>query len=150
MKISTIVYVVLSLYLGGFMLYGGYQKFDKPLPAPTQMIASIEKDGAAKLKADVGKLKIRNYIFGLKQTGFFWQLLGVCELLFGLMILSQYMRFAGAVMLFPITLHVFLFHLFLEFDETFELFETGLLLLANCALIGKEYPQWKPLLFIKP
>ncbi|TAE16445.1 MAG: DoxX family membrane protein [Bacteroidetes bacterium] len=149
MKISFVLYFLISLYVGGFMLYGGYQKFAKPLPAPTQMIETFEKEGATKMKQDQ-KLIIRNYVFGMKQTGYFWQFLGFCELLFGLMVLSQYFRFVGAVMLMPITVQIFLFHLFLEFHDTEELIETGLLLLGNVALIFKEYNQWKPLVFAKP
>lgn len=117
MKISFVLYFLISLYVGGFMLYGGYQKFAKPLPAPTQMIETFEKEGATKMKQDQ-KLIIRNYVFGMKQTGYFWQFLGFCELLFGLMVLSQYFRFLGAVMLMPITVQIFLFHLFLEFHDT--------------------------------
>jgi uncharacterized membrane protein YphA (DoxX/SURF4 family) len=149
MKITTIIYFALSLFLGVMMLLGGYKKFEKPIPPPTQIVETIEKEGAAKIKEDVRTLKVRNYIFGMKQTNYFWQLLGVCEILFGLMIMSQYMRFAGAVMLVPITLHIFLFHVFLEPDEIGELIETGLLFAANIALIGKEYPKWKHLVWFK-
>jgi uncharacterized membrane protein YphA (DoxX/SURF4 family) len=149
MKISFVLYFLISLYVGGFMLYGGYQKFAKPLPAPTAMIDTYQKEGAEKMKQDK-KLVIKNYIFGMKQSGYFWQFLGLCELLFGLMVLSQYLRFVGAVMLVPITLQIFLFHLFLELHDIEELIETGLLFLGNLALIFKEYNQWKPLVFAKP
>ncbi len=149
MKVTKIILIVISLYVGGFMLYGGYQKFVKPLPSPTQMIETFEKEGAEKMKQDE-KLVIKNYIFGMKQTGYFWQLLGVCELLFGLMILSQYFRFAGAVMVIPITLQIFLFHVFLEPNDLEELLETGLLFFGTVAMIGYEYPKWKSLLIIKP
>jgi uncharacterized membrane protein YphA (DoxX/SURF4 family) len=131
------------------MLYGGYQKFTKPLPPPTQMIQNFEEQGAEKMKKD-DKLVIRNYIFGLKQTGYFWQLLGICEILFGLMMLSQYLRFIAAVMLMPIVLHIFLFHLFLEPHEKLELIQTALLFIGNIALIAKEFDKWKALVVIKP
>lgn len=150
MNLNTIFYFLISFFVGGMMVYGGYGKFTKPMPTSTQMLETLEKEGTQKMKENLKVLKIKNYIFGMKQTGYFWQLLGVCELLFGLMILSQYLRFAGAVMLVPITLHIFLFHLFLEFDEINELIQTGLLLLANLTLIGKEYSNWKHLILIKP
>lgn len=148
MKISTIIYLIISLYVGGFILYGGYQKFSKPLPSPTKMIETFEKEGAEKMKKDK-KLIIKNYIFGMKQTGFFWEFLGFCEILFGLFVISQYLRFLGAVMLMPITLQIFLFHIFLELDDTTELIQTGLLLLGNIALILKELPKWKHLLITR-
>lgn len=116
--INKIFFVVIRLMLGGIMLYGGYQKFAKPLPKPTQMITQIETEGSEKLKEKPAVLVIKNYIFGMKQTGYFWQLLGICEIVFGLMILSQYMSFVGALMLFPITLHIFLFHTFLTPSNT--------------------------------
>lgn len=151
--IKTIFFVTIRLILGGIMLYGGYQKFAKPLPEPTQMITEIEKEGSQKIKELKEKpniLVIKNYIFGMKQTGYFWQLLGICEIVFGLMILSQYLSFVGALMLIPITLHIFLFHLFLEPNDTAELFQTGGFLAINIILIAKEYKKFKPLLWIKP
>jgi uncharacterized membrane protein YphA (DoxX/SURF4 family) len=149
MKITTIIYLLLSLFVGGMMCYGGYQKFAKPIPAPTQMIETFEKEGVTKLKENIEVLQIKNYIFGMKQTNYFWQLLGICELLFGIMVLSQVMRFMGAVLLLPISLHIFLFHVFLEPNDLVELLQTALLLLANIALVAKEYPKWKSLVFIK-
>jgi uncharacterized membrane protein YphA (DoxX/SURF4 family) len=142
------IFILLSLFLGGFMIYGGIGKFSKPMPTTTFLIEKIEKEGIEAVKADP-KLKIRNYISGLKQTGFFWQFLGICELLFGLMIVSQYLRFVGATMLLPITIQIFLFHLFLESDEIGELLNTGLLLAINLLLIFENFKEWKPLLINK-
>lgn len=148
--IQNIFFITIRLILGGIMLYGGYQKFAKPLPKPTQMITQIEMEGGQKLTEKPNILVIKNYIFGMKQTGYFWQLLGICEIVFGLLILSQYMSFVGALMLIPITLHIFLFHLFLEPDDTAELFQTGGFLLINILLIAKEYKKFQPLLWVKP
>jgi uncharacterized membrane protein len=86
----------------------------------------------------------------MKQTGYFWQLLGICEITFGLMILSQYLSFLGALMLFPITLHIFLFHVFLTPDNPVGILEGVVLLLINFLLIAKEYKKFKPLLWVKP
>jgi uncharacterized membrane protein YphA (DoxX/SURF4 family) len=149
MKITTIIYLLLSLFVGGMLCYGGYNKFAKPIPQPTQMIETFEKEGVSKLKENIATLKIKNYIFGMKQTNYFWQFLGVCELLFGIMILSQVLRFVGAVLALAITINIFLFHLFLEPNDLVELIQTLLLFLANIALVGKEYPQWKKLIFVK-
>lgn len=150
MKPIAILMIVARLGLGGMMLYGGYQKFAKPLPPPTEIIDQIEKEGASKLKEDLQKLQRKNYIFGMRQTGFAWQLLGICEILGGLLLISQFVSLLGAALVLPITLHIFLFHLFLEPDDVGELIETGLMFAANIALIVKEYSKWKPLLWIKP
>jgi uncharacterized membrane protein YphA (DoxX/SURF4 family) len=149
MKITTIIYLLLSLFVGGMLCYGGYNKFAKPIPQPIQMIETFEKEGVSKLKENVETLKIKNYIFGMEQTNYFWQFLGICELLFGIMILSQVLRFVGAVLALSITINIFLFHLFLEPNDLVELIQTLLLFLANVALVGKEYPQWKKLVVTK-
>ena len=148
-KIINIVYIILSLFLGGMMIYGGSQKFARPIPPPTRMIEQVVKEGPDKLKDNQKVLKIRNYIFGLKQTNYFWQVLGVCELLFGLLLVIQGTGFIGAVLLLPITLHILLFHVFLEPDDTGELIQTGTLFLINIILVAKEFLRWKHLVWIK-
>lgn len=90
------------------------------------------------------------YVSGAKQTGYFWQVLGICELLFGFLLIIQSTGFIGALFLLPITLHIFLFHLFLEADEVGELIQTGGLFAINIALVLKEKEKWKHLLWIKP
>ena len=90
------------------------------------------------------------YINGAKQTGYFWQVLGVCELLFGLLLILQGTGFIGALFLLPITLNIFLFHLFLEPDDIKELIQTSALFGINIALVLKEREKWKHFLWIKP
>lgn len=133
------------------MVYGGIGKFTKPIPAPTAMMEQFADDTKkAALQADVETLKIRNYIFGLKQTNYFWQMLGVCEILFGLLLLSQFMAFAGAVMLLGVTLNIFLFHVFLEPHDLKELLLTGFLFAVNIVLVLAEKDRCWPLLWFKP
>nr|WP_299345356.1 DoxX family membrane protein [Allomuricauda sp.] len=147
MKVLPILFIVLRLVLGGFMIYGGIQKFQKPIPAPIEVVEKAEK---FKDPAKVSTLQKILYISGAKQTGYFWQLLGICELLFGLLLVIQYTSFVGALFLLPITLHIFLFHLFLESDEMSELIQTGALFAINIALVLKERSKWNHLLWIKP
>nr|WP_299073132.1 DoxX family membrane protein [uncultured Allomuricauda sp.] len=147
MKPISILWIALRLFLGGFMIYGGIQKFQKPIPAPIEVVEKAEKFKAPEKESTLQKIL---YISGAKQTGYFWQLLGICELLFGLLILLQGSSFVGAVFLLPITLHIFLFHLFLEADELGELIQTGGLFITNIALVLKEKSKWKHLLWIKP
>lgn len=147
MKAVNILFIALRLFLGGFMLYGGVQKFQKPMPSPVEVMEKGKNFTAPENKATLQKIL---YISGAKQTGYFWQVLGICELLFGFLLILQYTSFIGAVFLLPITLHIFLFHVFLEQDEVPELFQTGALFAANIALVLKERANWKPLLWIKP
>ena len=146
-KSVNILFVVLRLVLGLMMVYGGIQKFQKPLPAPIEVVEKAEKFTSPD---KVNTLQKILYISGAKQTGYFWQVLGVCELLFGIMLIVQTTGFIGAVLLLPITLHIFLFHLFLERDEIGELLQTGGLFLINIALVLKERELWRHLLWIRP
>lgn len=147
MKSISILFVIMRLILGGMMVYGGIQKFQKPIPSPIEVVEKAQKFTG---KDDRSTLQKVLYINGAKQTGYFWQVLGVCELLFGLLLLLQGTGFVGAVFLLPVTLHIFLFHLFLEADELGELFQTGALFLINILLVLKERSKWKHLLWIKP
>ena len=147
MKLSIqIMFIVFRLILGGMMVYGGFQKFAKPSPTPIEVVEKAQKFTAADQTNTLQKVL---YINGAKQTGYFWEVLGVCELIFGLLLILQGTSFVGAVFLLPITLHIFLFHLFLEADEVGELIQTGLLFLMNIALVLKEKQQWKHLLWIQ-
>jgi len=127
------------------MLYGGIQKFNKPLPEPVQVVETAQKFTSPEKESTLQKVL---YISGAKQTGYFWQLLGICELLFGLLLVLQGTSLVGALFLLPITLHIFLFHLFLEQDEPAELFQTAGLFAINILLVLKERKRWKHLLWL--
>ncbi len=139
--------IIFRLILGGMMVYGGIQKFQKPIPSPIEVVEKAEKFKAPEKESTLQKIL---YISGAKQTGYFWQVLGICELLFGLLVLLQGTSFVGAVFLLPITLHIFLFHVFLEAEELGELLQTGGLFAINVLLILREHKKWKHLLWIKP
>ena len=147
MKAVQILFIVLRLILGGFMIYGGIQKFQKPIPSPVEVVEKAEKFTSPEKESTLQKIL---YINGAKQTGYFWQVLGICELLFGLLLILQGTSFIGAVFLLPITLHIFLFHVFLESDEMSELLQTGGLFLINILLVLKERSKWQHLVWIKP
>lgn len=146
-KPKRISIIILNLLLGGMLLYGGIKKFAKPIPAPTLMIEQIKRGDAVAPNIEV--LKIKNYIFGMKQTNYFWQFLGIMELLAGLLLMSQLFSKIGAFIAMPITLNIFLFHVFLEPHEVGELIQMSALLVINILLITLTYKTWKPLLIYK-
>jgi len=129
------------------MIYGGIQKFKKPIPTPIEVLEKANKFSSPEKESTLQKIL---YISGSKQTGYFWQVLGLCELLFGFLLILQGTGFIGALFLLPITLHIFLFHLFLEPDDMGELLQTGALFTINIALVVREKERWKNLLWIKP
>lgn len=147
MKVKNIIRIIFNLILGGMLVYGGIMKFDKPMPAPTEIVEKVQK--GEEVAPNIEVLKIRNYIFGMKQTGFFWEFLGIVELAAGVLLISQVFAGIGALIALPVILNIFLFHLFLEFEETGELLQTAGLLLINLILIGFTYKTWKPLVYDK-
>tara|TARA_B110000090_G_scaffold206207_1_gene255236 strand:+ start:4093 stop:4542 length:450 start_codon:yes stop_codon:yes gene_type:complete len=146
-KSISILFIIFRLFLGGFMIYGGIQKFKKPIPTPIEVLEKANKFSSPEKESTLQKIL---YISGSKQTGYFWQVLGLCELLFGFLLILQGTGFIGALFLLPITLHIFLFHLFLEPDDMGELLQTGALFTINIALVVREKERWKNLLWIKP
>jgi len=145
MKLLKITQIISCLILGGMLLYGGSKKFDKPIPSPTEIIEKVKEGQEIAPTAEI--LKIKNYIFGMKQTNFFWQFLGFAELLAGILLLSLVFSRIGALVALPITINIFLFHVFLEPDEVGELIQMLGLLLINMFLIASSYKIWKPLVY---
>jgi len=131
--------------LGALMIWGGLHKFE---PQPTAQEALQRIMEVSQKHPDKSSLML--YIYGMKQSGFAWQLLGLAELIGGVLLCLQGTALLGSAVLLPITLHIFLFHLFLEPDEPGEVLMSGLYFLANLLLIGVHYKQWKHLLWIKP
>lgn len=146
-SIVSYSFVLIRVVLGVLFIYAGSTKFSKVLPTPTE---TIEKLSEYVEKDNQKYFSIVSYIDGIKHTGFAYQLLGISEILFGLLILIQFTSFVGAIFLIPITLHIFLFHVFLEWDEKIEVFYTGALFLANLFLLIKEKDRWKKLIWISP
>ena len=147
MNPARLIFILLRLVLGGMMIYGGLDKFDQPMPEPLEV---VEKAARFSEPGQENTLQKILYISGAKQTGYFWQVLGVCELLFGILLVLQYPAFIGAVFLLPITVHIFLFHLFLEPDARGELLWTGVLLAINITLVLREWRRLRPLAWQRP
>ena len=122
----------IRIALGVLFIYAGIQKF-QPAPPRPETTGEVPEH----------VVKIRALIGGMKQTEYFWEMVGVAEIVCGLLLLTQVLATLGAVMLVPLTLNIFLFHVFLEPHDTGELLLTGLYLMANFFLIAFEYPRLK-------
>lgn len=140
-KTKGIKYFIIAVRLGLGLLfvYAGIQKFkpQEPQPKPQTEQGVVEKPVPEHI------VKIRAYIGGLKQTGFFWPMLGIAEVLCGLLLLSQVFALLGAVMLVPLTLNIFLFEVFLGGGDTMEIITHGLYLLGNLLILVHAYPRLK-------
>ncbi|MCY3998526.1 MAG: DoxX family membrane protein [Flavobacteriaceae bacterium] len=146
-NIIRIVYGVLRIGLGILMIYAGTEKFKKPIPTPQEHVEKLTQ--LVESNKDT-YFAISAYMNGMKVTGFAYELLAFSEIILGLLLLFQFTSFIGAIFLIPITLHIFLFHVFLEGDKLNEVIQTGIYFLVNLMLIAKEHKKWKPLLWIKP
>ena len=143
LKIALIPLIVTMIIL--YMLF--FAAADFGITSLQEIAAASQNGEEVAPSEDV--LKIKNYIFGMKQSGFFWPFLGIMELLAGILLISQVFSRIGAFVAFPLTLNIFLFHLFLEAHEIGELILTFTLFLATIVLIGLTYEIWKPLLYDK-
>ncbi|MDI1254492.1 MAG: DoxX protein [Flavobacterium sp.] len=147
MKALNIVKIFGNIVLGGMLIFGGIKKFEKPSPAPTEIIDKVKSGQEVAPNTDI--LKIKNYVFGMKQTDYFWQFLGIMELLAGILLIGQVASLLGAIIALPLTANIFLFHMYLEPNEMGELFQMLGLLVINLLLISFGYKYWKPMLFDK-
>lgn len=83
------------------------------------------------------------------QTGIYWQFIGACQLMGGLLLLTQRYSKLGAVITLPITLNMFVITISIEgFSYTPVI--TGMMLFANLLLIFWEWDQIKVLFNLDP
>ncbi len=130
--------IALRLGLGVLFLYAGSQKFK---PQTTEPRPSQGTEQQVELPEHV--VKIKSFIGGMKQTGYFWPMLGIAEILSGILLLSQVYALLGAVMLVPLTLNIFLFEVFLGGGDVREIMIHGLYLIANLLIIAAGYRRLK-------
>ena len=132
MNTKSIALLVLQLFLGGMMIYGSISKFETPFAETAEVVeranSYVEKD-----LDHIARLVL--YISGMKQTGYLWLVLGLSELIFGLMVIWKKTSLIGGLFLLPITLNILLFHIFLEPDNIGELTLALGLFLANITIV---------------
>tara|TARA_B110000438_G_scaffold294920_1_gene337063 strand:+ start:653 stop:1102 length:450 start_codon:yes stop_codon:yes gene_type:complete len=130
--------MILVVFLSLVMISSGLNKIIKygELPNSNMLIEKYSNNSVFEnIKEEGINLKYNNYKFGLQQSGYFWQLLGLCEFIFGLLLLFKKTVFFGALMLLSITLNIFLLHLFLQPYEVGELLYSASLLAINLFLV---------------
>lgn len=142
MNIKSILIIVLQLFLGGMMIYGSISKFETPFAEPQEVVDKAQKY-LNQNQEHISKLVL--YVSGMKQTGYFWLVLGLCEFIFGLLVIWKKTSLIGGLFLLPITLNILLFHIFLEPDDIGELFLSIGLFLTNTLIV---IYRLKPLNFL--
>jgi uncharacterized membrane protein YphA (DoxX/SURF4 family) len=114
----------MRILLGVILVVFGLNKFLNFIPAP-----ELPENAA-------------NFINSLASTGYVLQVVGVLEVLIGLLLLfNKWVAFA-LVVLVPISVNILLFHLFLDIPGI-----SGALLVTvfNGILMYKLWPKYKPL-----
>jgi uncharacterized membrane protein YphA (DoxX/SURF4 family) len=137
MKHSLIRYThaALAIGLALFFINAGLKKFmHRPLrPVDKSLLIEniLEKDNYA---PPTGYNLTMNT---LNQNGFL-KLIGVFQILAGLLIIVPPTRLGGLILLLPVVLNIFLLHVFID-DRPHENVETGILLGINLLLLSFYY-----------
>lgn len=135
-----------SITLGLFFIYAGSQKFiPKPPPAgPVDNSAFVE---AFEKNEFENPVTFRMGIKALKASGFL-KMVGVLQILSGLLIIIPVTRLVGLLLLLPVVVNIFCFHLFMD-NQLHENIETGSYLLGTILLIAYYYKLLRNLLIRK-
>ncbi len=145
-KVLSIAHAILTILLGLFFMYKGYQKFE-PVKLRDKHI-KIENTESIVQKIIVEQNYEAPYGYDITMNTFrqsgFMKIIGLFQILAGLLILFPQTRMAGLLTLLPIILNIFLMHFYFD-NRPHENIETGRLLLANVILLAF---YWKPLLEI--
>lgn len=135
-KIISWVHAALTIALALFFIYKGGEKFgavklrEKNIKTENQQQfvqkIIVEKDYSAPYGYDLTMNTMR-------QSGFL-KVIGIFQILSGLLMLVPRTRMAGLLMLLPIILNIFLMHLVFD-NRAHENYETGRLLAATVILL---------------
>lgn len=137
-KFISIFFIVAQLSLGSLFVYVGVRKF---IPNPARKSSSTE------LVAESTKAQMIKFISGLKANSYFWPFLGVVEIVAGLLLISQFFAVGGAILLTPITLNIFLFHIFLKPEDVTGGIMSGLYLLGSILIILRKHRTIRNLIY---
>jgi uncharacterized membrane protein YphA (DoxX/SURF4 family) len=137
-KFFSIFFIIAQLSLGSLFVYAGIRKF---IPSPARKSSSTE------LVPGSTKEQMVKFIGGLKANSYFWPFLGIVEIVAGLLLVSQFFAVGGAILLTPITLNIFLFHLFLKPEDVTGGIMSGLYLLGSILIILRKYKTIKNLIY---
>lgn len=133
-KIGAYLILVLSIILGIFFIYKG---INKNLISPCKVF-----DAASTIP-----MHYQNLMTALCNTGY-TKIIGVLEVLSGILLIVPRTRLLGSIILMPVIINIFLFHLIID-NRPHELVETGIPLLANILIFAYYYPKWKSLIWVK-
>lgn len=131
-QILSYSHAIVVLLFGAFFIYAGVKKFI-PKDRPANEQAQVELGQAVSSdvfeKPDTFKLTMKS----MKKSGFL-KVVGVLQILAGLLMVLPRTRLIGLGILLTITANIFLLHLLMD-NRMDENIETGIYLLVNLLLI---------------
>ncbi len=119
---------LLSMVLGIFFIYKG---IDKHFLTPCKIYDSNSTI----------PIEYQNLMTSLCSSGY-TKIVGVLQVISGMLLVVPKTRLLGSLILLPIILNIFLFHLLLD-NRPLELVETGIPLVANMLILASFYKKWK-------
>ncbi|SMG53029.1 DoxX protein [Marivirga sericea] len=137
-KFISIFFIIAQLSLGSLFVYAGVRKF---IPNPARKSSSTE------LVPGSTKKQMVKFIGGLKANSYFWPFLGIVEIVAGLLLISQFFAVGGAIILLPVTLNIFLFHIFLKPEDVSGGILSALYLVVNILITTKKYKLLKSIIY---
>ncbi len=133
-KTTSYLILALSVVLGAYFIYKG---INRNLIPPCRVY-----DETSTLP-----LLYRNLMDALCHSGFM-KIIGGLEVLSGILLIIPRTRLLGSILLMPIIITIFLFHVMID-NRPHENIETGIPLLMNVIIFVYYYPKWKDLLWVK-
>lgn len=144
--VLRIAHLVFSVFMAAFFIYAGIKKFI-PKPLPSGPVNNSEFLRAFEANQFESPVTFKMSVKALRASGFL-KMVGVLQILSGLLILIPRTRLGGLLLLLPLTVNIFCFHFFMD-DRPGENVETGLLLLLNLCLVVYYSDQLRCLLVEK-
>jgi putative oxidoreductase len=129
---KSIAHLVLSVCLALFFIYAGSKKFI-PKERKADPAGKIALVNAVQQEQYENPIPFKLAVKMMSASGFL-KLVGVLQILSGLLILFPKTRLGGLIFLLPITLNVFCIHLFMD-NRADENIETGILFGLNLLLL---------------
>lgn len=130
-NIFRIAITIISIALGVFFIYKGVNKH---FLSPCKVYDSTSTI----------PIEYQNLITSLCSTGY-TKIIGVLEVLSGISLIIPRTRLLGSIILLPVIINIFLFHLILD-NRPHEIVETGIPLLATIIIFASYYQKWKVIL----
>lgn len=146
LRIVKIVHLVFSVFLALFFMYAGVKKFI-PKPPPATPVNNSEYMRAFEENKFESPVTFKMGIKALRASGFLY-MVGVLQVLSGLLILFPPTRLIGLLILLPLTVNIFCFHFFMD-NRPDENIETGFFLSLNILLTLYYFSDLKQLVVKK-